>query len=70
MADDQDLAAKAEALLRVAIAVMAEEIDELAVVSSRPDEGDEVVQRLLVAGKDIAHLARACAALRRRAQSF
>ncbi len=70
MADTDDLPGRAASLLTVAIAALAEEIEEMAAVQAAPSGDDELAYQLTIVGDDFATLARAFAVLYRRSRAF
>ena len=70
MPEDHDLADKATVLLQMAIAIIAEEVGEIAVTPMSHTQSHTLTQKLVTAGDDITALARACDVLLRRAKTF
>ncbi|MFZ4607314.1 MAG: hypothetical protein ACOYM5_13765 [Caulobacter sp.] len=70
MTKDDDLAAQAIGLLKIAIAVIAEAADEIAVAPMSHAATSAQFREFAQAGDDISQLARACEVLQRRSESF
>jgi len=70
MTKDDDLAAQAIGLLKIAIAVIAEAVDEIAVAPMAHALTSSQIAELVQTGDDISQLARACEVLQRRSESF